>query len=47
VMEKVRENARRAADPYARAVSGVVTLTRAEGMIWVAERTRLGMSWVT
>ena len=35
------------ADPYAGAVSGVATLTRAEGTIWVAEHTRLGMSLMT
>jgi len=28
-------------------VSGVATLTRAEGTIWVAEHTRLGMSLMT
>jgi hypothetical protein len=33
--------------PYAGAVSGVATLTRAEGTIWVAEHTRLGMSLMT
>lgn len=36
-----------AADPYAGAVSGVATLTRTEGTIWVAEHTRLGMSLMT
>jgi hypothetical protein len=34
-------------DPYAGPVSGVVTLTCAEGTIWVAEHTRLGMSLMT
>ena len=38
---------RTSVDPYAGAVSGVVTLAQAEGTIWVAEHTPPGMSLMT